>query len=197
MCKLDLRKVLKETRKSAYNGHTLKQLEEWKVLLEKVECREDKNSLKDAIKILELIIELKKSKQKGGKAKQFFLFVFFISLLFGVYASINSNVQGENRLIVGENVSIFKGDVNITNNSIMDISSLDFDRGHQIAGELFGDDILSISTGLNQTVRAIFGANASFPSITATKEISSCSITFINYRSFRIIITSMFRINTS
>ncbi len=113
MTKLDLRQILKETRKSVYNGRTIKKLKRWKSDLEDLDDREDKRSLKDAIMILELVIELKKSKNKNplNKFKQSFLLILFLFLLVGIQASINYNIGGSNKLIVAENISIFDGDV--------------------------------------------------------------------------------------
>lgn len=165
MAKLDLRQILKETRKSAYNGHGIKKLKQWKADLENLDDREDKKSLKDAIMILELVIELKKSKSKNprNKYKQIFLFVVFISLLFVAQASINYNVGGENKFIVAEDISTFFIDVDIRNNSLLDISSLDFHEG----GQIIEVEAMIFSTGINRTIRAIFGADASFPIVTA------------------------------
>ncbi len=113
MTKLDLRQILRETRKSAYNGHSIKKLEQWKSDLKQLDDREDKRSLKDCIMILELVIQLKKSKKKNplNKFKQSFLFIMFVFLLVSISANINYNVGGSNRLIVGPDVSTFLGEV--------------------------------------------------------------------------------------
>lgn len=118
MTKLNLRYILEETSKSVTNGRTIETLQKWKNLLKEEYNKEDKKSLKNAITILEEVIRLKKKKNKtGGEIfKQSFLFIIFLVLLVGIQASINHNIGGENRLIVGENISTFIGDVNVTGN---------------------------------------------------------------------------------
>ena len=108
MEQLDLQQILKETRDSIRNGHKIEQLEIWKNQLKEIENKEDKQSLKYAIQILEEVIKLKREKNKTprNRFKQAFLFLFFISLLFGVYATINYKINGDTKLSVGENETI-------------------------------------------------------------------------------------------
>ena len=108
MEQLDLQQILKETRDSIRNGHKIEQLEIWKKQLKEIEDRDDKQSLKYAIQILEEVIKLKKEKNKTprNKFKQVFLFLFFTSLLFGVCASINYKINGETKFSVGENETL-------------------------------------------------------------------------------------------
>ena len=107
MEQLDLQQILKETRDSVRNGHTIEKLEEWKIQLKELD-KEEKQSLKYAIQILEEVIKLKKDKNKTPRNifKQTFLFLFFISLLFGAYASINYKINGETKFSVGENQTL-------------------------------------------------------------------------------------------
>ncbi len=113
MAKLDLRYILEETSKSVTNGHTIDQLEEWRTLLKKLDTREDRKSLKNAIKILEEVIKLKRKKNKssGDFFKQSFLFFIFVFLVVGISATITYKIEGSNRLIVDNNVSTFLGEV--------------------------------------------------------------------------------------
>ncbi len=159
MTKLDLRQILKETRKSAYNGHPIKKLEQWKYDLKELDDREDKRSLQDAIMILELVIELKKSKSKDplNKFKQSFLFIMFIFLLVGVSASINYNVGGSYRLIVGPNVSTFIGEV------------------------LFIDDLNGVSRSFEINLNNGSNAVAAFTAINNINESIRFGITGNNY----------------
>lgn len=163
---LDLRQIIKETKKSAYNGHTIKKLEQWKKDLKELDSREDKKSLKDCIMILELVIELKKSKKQNprNKMKQVFLFTMFLFLLVGISAEISQRSSGNSKLIVGENVSISTVDINITDNSIINALSYEFTNGSQIREV---DDSLVLSTGINGTIRTLWGVDTIFPITTA------------------------------
>ncbi len=136
MTKLDLRYILEETQKSAYNGHSVEKLKEWKNLLRSLD-KLDRRSLKNAMSILEIIIKLKEKKGRASIFKQFFLFAVFVTLIFSIQATLNYNVGGSIRLTISDEISRFIGQVeNVDNfNGVSRFLELNINNGtNAIAG---------------------------------------------------------------
>ena len=149
MEKLNLQQILKETSESVNNGHTIEKLEEWKKEI-KILDKEDKKSLKYAIKILETVIKLKQRKS-SNPFKKVYISLLFICLLTLVSGSINYKINNQTYFTVAPNLTqalndfYFAQNVNITSDLIVggDVNT----TGNITANYFIGDG--SQLTGIN------------------------------------------------
>lgn len=179
MEKLTLRQILEDTSRVVIsgNGESEKLLKDYKHRLS--EGDEFKNEIKNAIIILERIIALENKieskKSKGrlsnfrGKTYTIGLLLVCLVLVAGVYAGINYNVHGQNRLSVSANETVFMdGDGEIMF-KIDSSGNLNISRNITISGAILTPTLLSTQIYADTiNSNTINSNNVFFGSVSAT-----------------------------